>query len=334
MHSRKSTIVRFNAPATVWRGAQGAMRSAAPAVTRAGLTTLGALAPQVAAGVGLTLWCRIPRQPPTERRRRRTPEGGTPFQVKHDGVQVRGATFGPDDAPTAVLMHGWGGWWQQLSAHVRPLLAAGYRVVAYDAPSHGDSPPGRHGARSTTMLEIADAYAAVAWQQGPVHLVVAHSAGSMAALWARHRGPGTHAAAYALLAPATAVEPMLDWFQRFTGIGRRAREAMVSRFQRRFGHGIEEFRLPEMLPDLLGADAPALLAVHDPADPETPAAGTADLAAAWPDGQLVLTEGVGHRRILWDPAVVARVAAFAVAHSGGPSGDRPGRPPGDGGRPG
>ena len=90
---------------------------------------------------------------------------------------VRGRVYGDWGNPTAYLVHGWGGWWQQLSAHVEPLLARGFCVVAFDAPSHGDSGPGVHGRRSTTFLEMAEALGAVVSEFGRPTLVVAHSAG-------------------------------------------------------------------------------------------------------------------------------------------------------------
>ena len=39
--------------------------------------------------------------------------------------------------PVVYLVHGWAGHRGQLAAFVPPLVAYGYRVVAFDAPSHG-----------------------------------------------------------------------------------------------------------------------------------------------------------------------------------------------------
>ena len=83
-------------------------------------------------------------RPPTARAAR-TPRGGEAFAVSWAHGTVRGRVYGDWGNPTAYLVHGWGGWWQQLGAHVEPLLARGLCVVAFDAPSHGDSGPGAHG---------------------------------------------------------------------------------------------------------------------------------------------------------------------------------------------
>jgi pimeloyl-ACP methyl ester carboxylesterase len=55
---------------------------------------------------------------------------------------------------------------------------------------------------------------------------------------------------------------------------------------------------------------PPLLLVHDRQDAETGWADSDAIARAWPGARLVTTTGLGHRRILGDPAVVAEVAGF------------------------
>ncbi len=52
------------------------------------------------------------------------------------------------------------------------------------------------------------------------------------------------------------------------------------------------------------------LVVHDRGDRQTPYADAERLVGALPDARLVTTEGLGHRRILRDPAVVAEVVDF------------------------
>jgi hypothetical protein len=56
--------------------------------------------------------------------------------------------------------------------------------------------------------------------------------------------------------------------------------------------------------------ATPLLVVHDRGDREVPWEEGLAIAAAWPGAQLWTTEGLGHRRLLRDPEVVARAVAF------------------------
>lgn len=316
MHLQKSTSVRTIARPQEPLSLPRARPPSGPPPLRAAMAGLGMVAPGIAAAVGERLWFRLPRTPSEQVRERHTPPGGRPFVTRHNGLEVTGWVYGPEEAPTAHLVHGWGGWWQQLAAHLPGLLDAGYRVVAHDAPSHGASPAGRHGARSSTVLEMADAFEAVVWQQGPADLVVAHSIGAMVAGWAARNG--TRARAYAFLAPGVSVAPMADWIVQVTGIGARARGRLVERVERRIGHRFADLEVTTLFGEVLLAESPpALLAVHDRGDSDTPASGSLDLARAWPGSRLVLTEGLGHRRVIWHPEVLARVAEFAgaqVAH--------------------
>ena len=50
------------------------------------------------------------------------------------------------------------------------------------------------------------------------------------------------------------------------------------------------------------------LVVHDRGDRQTPYADAVRLVASLPDARLVTTDGLGHRRILKDAAVVRQVA--------------------------
>jgi pimeloyl-ACP methyl ester carboxylesterase len=255
------------------------------------------------------LWFRLPSSPATTVRAARTPRGGEAFAVPWAHGTVRGRVYGDWGNPTAYLVHGWGGWWQQLGAHVQPLVDRGLCVVAFDAPSHGDSGPGVHGRRSTTFLEMADALAAVVTEFGRPTLVVAHSAGGLGAVHAL--GLGARPDSLVLIAPPDGVEAMLPVFASALGVGPRSQEVMVRRAERRVGTPVAELDLLTMAarhPSL-----PHLLVVHDRGDVEAPFAGGVRVTSAWHDARLMATDGLGHRQVLWNPDVVERVASFAAA---------------------
>jgi pimeloyl-ACP methyl ester carboxylesterase len=105
-----------------------------------------------------------------------------------DGTLLHTEVFGPDDAPTIVLIHGWTEairfWTRQIDA-----LSKDFRVVAYDARGHGDSDPAAGGDYS--MDAFADDLGAVldaTVPAGQKAVVAGHSLGGMAIVaWAgRH----------------------------------------------------------------------------------------------------------------------------------------------------
>ena len=281
----------------------------APRGSRQLFGALERLSPGLGGTVAERLWFRLPPAPKASRREQRMPPGGESFTVDWGDGVVRGRVHGHWGNPTAYLVHGWGGWWQQLAAFVEPMVAAGLCVVAFDLPGHGGSGPGRLGRRASHVVEMAEALAAVVAEFGRPTLVVAHSLGAMATVQALPLG--VRPVAYGFLAPPRSAEPMVATFAASLGIGPRSQAVLRRRIERRAGIG-----LPDL--DVLTAasrqpDLPRLLLVHDRTDRETPVQGSVEIKDAWHDARLLLTDGLGHRRLLWDPVVVERVTDLAVA---------------------
>ena len=286
----------------------------APRPLRLRMATLQRVTPRRAAALAERLWFTVPKPPTTARLQRFTPDGAEPFYLMSGEAEIVGASYGPQDGPIAFLVHGWGGYWQQLSAHIPALVGAGYRVIVWDAPSHGRSTHGAEGLGAGSVLEMTAAVEAVAIEVGRPELVVAHSIGSMAALRAtRNLGP---AAAYVLIAPEVRLEPAIDWFAQVIDMGPRTREIFLDRVHRRIGLDMADF---DVTADIARLEAlgtrPSLLAIHDVDDPDTPSSETERLVADWPGAELVLTHHLGHRKVIWDAGTVAAVGAFAGRRS-------------------
>src|SRR5689334_9242192 len=87
-------------------------------------------------------------------------ERGNNYRIPFAGGELAVTTWG-ESGPSVLLMHGWGGARAQMTGFVEPLLAAGYRVVAYDQPAHGQS-----NGETTNILEIAPTMNLIAEQEG------------------------------------------------------------------------------------------------------------------------------------------------------------------------
>ncbi|MFX4272588.1 alpha/beta fold hydrolase [Propionibacteriaceae bacterium Y1685] len=276
----------------------------APPPVRAGFKALESLLPSVGAQVAEGLFHQVPR-PPELAKRRRTMEPGEAFEVDLHGRRIRGEMWG--SGPHVHLVHGWGGWHQQLGSHVTPLVEAGYTVLAHDALSHGESDHGDLGAHRTSVPELALSFAAVAKAHGPVAGVVAHSAGAMAALLAVR--DGLQVGRMVGIATAVRADAMLNGMQDSLGFGDRISERLVKRVEDRHQVSFGDFDLIDLAPRL--DPRPPLLLVHDVDDQEMPVADAVELADAWPNAQrLITTSGLGHYKIIWAPETVAATSDF------------------------
>ncbi len=298
MSSEKSTTVRTS------------FVTAQQRAVRTAFGTLERVAPWAGARWAERLWFTLPAVPARARRARVDLPPGESFVVEHFGREVRGTAWG--SGPVVYLVHGWGGWGLQLAAYVPPLVAAGFKVIVYDALSHGGSDPGRFGPRSSTLLEIADVLRTVVRRFGPAHAVVAHSIGAAATAHAMRHGlrPGR----LVFVAAANSFDHSIDLFASMLGFGPRTRRRLLRRFTRRVGVPIEYFDVSGIGADLLAADGtlPPLLAIHDRDDPETPYSGSVTITEGWPGAVLRGTDGLGHRQVLWHPTLVAEVTAYVA----------------------
>ena len=215
------------------------------------------------------------------------------------GKRIVTWTFGEPSLPTVLLAHGWAGRGGQLRAFVPPLLQAGFSALVYDAPAHGVS----EGSR-TTLLEFADVMCALGEARGGFHGIVAHSLGAAGAVLAI--GRGLHVGRVVLIGAHADPGVFFRDFLAFLRMPEDLRAHTSRRLERKFAFRWADFDLEERVARL---KAPALL-VHDRADAEVPFSNGARLAEVWPSATLFATSGLGHRRVLRDGAVVARVATF------------------------
>jgi pimeloyl-ACP methyl ester carboxylesterase len=102
-----------------------------------------------------------------------------------DGTQLAVQSFGPDDAPTIVLVHGWTCASQFWKLQI-PGLSADRRVVAYDLRGHGDSERARSGDYSIQAFgSDLERVLSECVPEGERALLVGHSLGAMTVIsWA------------------------------------------------------------------------------------------------------------------------------------------------------
>lgn len=237
-----------------------------------------------------------PRRFPTPAREDGWLEGARRETILVGGRRLALTSWG--DGPTVLLVHGWEGRGSQWGALAHRLAADGFHALALDAPAHG-----RSEGRSTNLREIAAAIGAVLDEFGPVAGVVAHSAGSVgtALALADRQVPRV-----ALVAPALDVAGHLRWGAALSGLPVALVERAWDHVGAKVGLRREDLR-PETLAPYLPSE---LLVVHDADDAEAPLTDAQRVIAAVPGATLVVTQGLGHRRLLREPAALGPVVAF------------------------
>lgn len=192
--------------------------------------------------------------------------------------------------PTALCVHGWGGVAAQMTPFVQPLLDAGYRVVAFDAPGHGAT-----GNKGSDPIEFSRSISAVVQTIGPVDTVIAHSLGAAATLLATRKGV-VCPSRLVLLCGYARLDLVLD---QMRWMFRASAPVLQRTWDKLCGHYGTRADDDEMSPiaALRALECPTFL-VHDHEDTIVPIAHSEQLMAAAKDGHFVRTRGWGHHSIL------------------------------------
>jgi pimeloyl-ACP methyl ester carboxylesterase len=199
-------------------------------------------------------------------------------------------------------MHGWGGARAQMTGFVEPLLAAGYRVVVYDQPGHGES-----DGTTTNLLKIAPTMDLIAEREGPFHAVLAHSFGTLITSYALVERNFPPPARLVYFGAFNQLLDSLPRFQVLAGLPDQVMEAFRVMLLEEFGQGVLEAITNESLTPRI--DIPALM-FHDAADNVTPVEDSRAIARVWKRAQLIETEGLGHRGALQSKSIHEQVIRF------------------------
>ena len=268
---------------------------------RAGIRALDAVLPALAARLGERLFLTPPRHPAPPREHEAL-ANAVSFHVPFRGQRLRAWRWGGSGEPV-LLVHGWGGRGGQLAAFTPALLEAGLPVVAFDGPAHG-----RSDGRLASAPDFAEAIRAVAAHLGGVRAIVAHSMGALSTVAALRSG--LRSGAVVFVGPSLGPRGFLRIFGETAGLSKATQTAVARRLEARFGVDFESYDVRE---DCATMTIP-LLVVHDRRDAEVGSEQGEAIAGAWPGAELLLTDGLGHRRILRDAEVVRRVASFLGAN--------------------
>lgn len=208
--------------------------------------------------------------------------------------------------PRVLLVHGWSDCAANLGELIERLHGAGYDIVAPDLPAHGSSGRGR-----TNMREWQRVLRQLSLQAGEWQAVIGHSLGGFAAAAATQSaferyGPAVRTQQLVLVAAPDRSVDMLRMFGAFLRIPRQVQDYAAAEISRLIHADFAAFSTAEAL---AGFEGDALL-IHDRDDSRVPFTHFEQLRQRAPRHEVLETRGLGHRRLLGDPEVLARITSF------------------------
>lgn len=224
----------------------------------------------------------------------------TLFTVMAAGKQIQGYAWG-EGVRYVLVVHGWAGRATQFRRFIKPLLAAGYRVVGFDGPAHG-----RSTGKRTEIREFYEVLQQLYKKFGEPAGILAHSFGGSAVLYAAMQGLPVKRLVN--MASPTIGDEIIRTYLRTIHGSAATGEFFKKYILQRYGQPFDTFTSMHFIRHL---PAPvALLLVHDEDDREVSIQQAEALRAVYPAATLVRTKGLGHTRILKDDAVIEQCVTF------------------------
>lgn len=265
---------------------------------RLAFQTGGYIAPGLTGQLACKLWYKTTRFPLPALEKRALQDAI--FEIQ-EIKQSRIATYRWGNTGARVLfIHGWNGRATQLAPFVKPLLKAGFRVLAFDAPAHGKST-----GRRTNIYEIADVIVELNKRYGPFHAVITHSFGGPGLALAMKQDFTTER--IVCLCPPASAAGLVDKFARTLHISEKTIRVMKRLIEKRFGKSV--WSEVAMVNNVAEQTVPAMI-IHDEDDTDVPWQEGYAVSQAWPGSRFVKTRQLGHHRILRDKKTIQTVTDF------------------------
>lgn len=246
--------------------------------------SLKSIAPQTAGLLSSALWF-------TPALRKPMPQYVELSQLSKNFVieKILVRSWGPEDAcSTVVLVHGWGGRWDQFADMIVCLSQAGHRVITFDLPGHGET-----FGFSTSIPEWMPFFSKLAEAIKTRAFYITHSFGFMAVSYAIRYHNLPAAGVIAINSP-TSFQFLLEQYTQKLKLDIKTMKALLQNIKLRVGSDVEERvsvpirKLKEQVP---------LYMLADEHDKEVPYSKSEECRAILKDDFLT-TQNLGHSRIL------------------------------------
>ncbi|WP_408075403.1 alpha/beta hydrolase [Flavobacterium rhizophilum] len=214
---------------------------------------------------------------------------------------IRAYHYGESDKKV-LLVHGWSGRGTQLQSIAEKLVKKGYSTVSFDAPGHGKAP-----GKTSDMTEFIAAILELEKQYGPFTYAVGHSLGGMSVLNAIKQGLKVDKAV--IIGSGDIIEDIMNNFIKELGMNIGTGKLMMKLFEKKFGETINSYSA------YIAAQAVTVpvLVIHDEDDTDVPVTAAHHIHKYLANSQLMITQGLGHRKILGDSTVIKTLTQFLLS---------------------
>ncbi|HET8754276.1 MAG TPA: alpha/beta hydrolase [Salinimicrobium sp.] len=200
-----------------------------------------------------------------------------------------------------LLVHGWSGSGTQLAVLAKALLESGYSVTSFDAPAHGKAP-----GKISMMPFFSEAIHHLNETKGPFEAVIGHSLGGMASLKALKDGMQTKK--LVIIGTGNSITHITREFARNMHLNEKVAAKMKKYLDRKFKQDMDNYS------GAVSAESVKVptLVIHDEDDVDVHVSAAHEIHEKLQTGEIFITNGLGHRRILGNGAVINKIIEFLM----------------------
>ena len=198
-----------------------------------------------------------------------------------------------------LLVHGWSGRGTQLVKIADELLKMGYMTISFDAPAHGKSK-----GNSSIMIEFIASILEIEKQYGPFEFAIGHSLGGMSVLNAIKQNLQVKKAV--IIGSGDIIQDIIDDFICKLQLRPEYGIKLRNHFEAKFGGKMDDYSAYKAAEK---TEIPVLV-IHDKDDDDVSVKAAYHIQKHLKQSEIMITEGLGHRKILGDEAVIQKITAF------------------------
>jgi pimeloyl-ACP methyl ester carboxylesterase len=203
-----------------------------------------------------------------------------------------------------LLVHGWSGRGTQLVKFADVFVKAGYAIISFDAPAHGKSP-----GKTSIMPEFIASILQLEKQFGPFDAAIGHSLGGMSLLNAVKRGLKIRR--LVTIGSGDIIHDVIDEFIEKLDLRQKVGTLMRRQFERKNHESMDEYSAWRAAAVV---DIPVLV-IHDQDDAEVSVKCAQHIHENLKQGELLITKGLGHRKILGHQEVIGKTFRFITENN-------------------
>ena len=203
-----------------------------------------------------------------------------------------------------LLVHGWSGRSTQLFAFADKLLENGYMVISFDGPAHGKST-----GKTTMMPEFLKTIQKINTTFGPFEAAIGHSFGATSLYNAA--ATFLDIKTFIAIGSGDRISDIISNFVKNLYLNEKSAKKIQLGLEKKWMIHVDDFSSSTVAKKI---KIPVLV-VHDTIDGDVPVSCAYRIRQNLEKGSLLITNGLGHTKILRNNEIVHKSIKFIIQHT-------------------